>query len=123
MSIRLLLADDHEVVRTGMASLLADTDIEIVAQAGGGEEAVELVKQHCLTCHVLNGYGGNKAPGDLAALARTFEDDTFRALVLDPRSVQADSTMPPLSPDLPEQERNRIVNLLRAYLLQMPGDG
>ena len=87
------------------------------------QPAVELVKQHCLTCHVLNGYGGNKAPGDLAALARTFEDDTFRDLVLDPRSVQAESTMPALLPDLPEQERNRIVNLLRAYLLQMPGDG
>ena len=87
------------------------------------QPAIELVKQHCLTCHMLNGYGGNKAPGDLAALARTLEDDTFRALVLDPRSVQAESTMPALSPDLPEQERNRIVKLLRAYLLQMPGDG
>jgi len=46
MGIRLLLADDHEVVRTGLAKLLADTDIEIVAEARGGDEAVELAIQH-----------------------------------------------------------------------------
>ena len=46
MGIRLLLADDHEVVRTGLAKLLADTDIEIVAEATGGDEAVELAMQH-----------------------------------------------------------------------------
>jgi len=46
MGIRLLLADDHEVVRTGLASLLANTDIEVVAEARGGEEAVRLAKEH-----------------------------------------------------------------------------
>ena len=33
MSVRLLIADDHEVIRVGLARLLAGTDIEIVAQA------------------------------------------------------------------------------------------
>ena len=42
MSIRVLIADDHEVVRTGMKSLLEGTEIEIVAEATGGEEAVKL---------------------------------------------------------------------------------
>ncbi len=46
MSIRVLVADDHEVVRTGLSSLLEDTEIEIVAQAAGGTEAVELAKSH-----------------------------------------------------------------------------
>ncbi len=40
MSIRMLVADDHEVIRTGLASLLAGTDIEIVAEAVNGKEAV-----------------------------------------------------------------------------------
>ena len=31
MSIKVLIADDHEVVRLGIKSLLADTEIEIVA--------------------------------------------------------------------------------------------
>ncbi|HEY2249627.1 MAG TPA: response regulator transcription factor, partial [Planctomycetaceae bacterium] len=46
MSIRMLVADDHEVVRTGLVSLLLDTEIEIVAQAESGREAVELAKKH-----------------------------------------------------------------------------
>ncbi|MCO6457845.1 MAG: response regulator transcription factor [Pirellulaceae bacterium] len=41
MSIKLLIADDHEVVRCGLRSLLADTDIEIVAEATSGEEAIQ----------------------------------------------------------------------------------
>ncbi len=41
MSIRLLVADDHEVIRTGLRSLLAGTDIEIVAEAASGTEAVK----------------------------------------------------------------------------------
>ncbi len=40
MSIRLLICDDHEVIRTGLASLLAGTDIEIVAEAASGNEAI-----------------------------------------------------------------------------------
>jgi len=38
--IRLLIADDHEVVRSGLKTLLADTDIEIVAEVATGETAV-----------------------------------------------------------------------------------
>jgi len=41
MSIRLLIADDHEVIRTGLASLLAGTDIEIVAEAANGKDAIK----------------------------------------------------------------------------------
>jgi DNA-binding NarL/FixJ family response regulator len=45
--IRLLLADDHNVLRQGMAQVLdMQPDIEIVAQADNGDEAVRLVAQH-----------------------------------------------------------------------------
>ena len=41
--IRLLLCDDHDVVREGLAALLArEADIEIVGGARDGQEAVEL---------------------------------------------------------------------------------
>ncbi len=46
MSIRLLVCDDHEVIRTGLASLLAGTDIEIIAEAANGKEAVEQAEIH-----------------------------------------------------------------------------
>lgn len=46
MTIRLLIADDHEVVRTGLASLMSETEIEVVAGASTGAEALQLAKEH-----------------------------------------------------------------------------
>lgn len=44
--IRVILADDHHLVRQGIRSLLEKTgEIEIVAEAVNGEEAVKLVQQ------------------------------------------------------------------------------
>ncbi len=46
MSIKILIVDDHEVVRCGLKSLVAGTDIEVVAEANSGEEAVRLAGEH-----------------------------------------------------------------------------
>ena len=45
-NIRLLVADDHEVVRCGLRSLLENTEITVIAEATSGTEAVELTFQH-----------------------------------------------------------------------------
>lgn len=43
MIVKVMLVDDHELVRSGIASLLdREVGINIVAQAGSGEEAVDL---------------------------------------------------------------------------------
>ncbi|MGH7201558.1 MAG: response regulator [Planctomycetaceae bacterium] len=43
--IRVLLADDHQMVRQGLASLLEhEPDIEVVGEAADGEEAVVLAE-------------------------------------------------------------------------------
>ena len=39
-AIRLLVADDHEMVRVGLRVMLSDTDIRVVAEASTGEDAV-----------------------------------------------------------------------------------
>lgn len=44
--IRILLADDHLVVRMGIASIISyENDLEVVAEASDGREAVRLAKQ------------------------------------------------------------------------------
>jgi DNA-binding NarL/FixJ family response regulator len=42
MSIRLLICDDHEVIRTGLTTLLQGTDIQIVGEAANGKDALKV---------------------------------------------------------------------------------
>lgn len=45
-TIRVFLLDDHEVVRTGVAAMLsAESDIEVVGEAGGATEALDVVRR------------------------------------------------------------------------------
>ena len=46
MTIKLLVVDDHEVVRAGLKSLFAGTEIKIVAEAVSGEQALRLALKH-----------------------------------------------------------------------------
>ncbi len=46
MTIKLLVVDDHEVVRSGLKTLLNGTDIKIVGEASTGEQAVRLALKH-----------------------------------------------------------------------------
>jgi DNA-binding NarL/FixJ family response regulator len=54
MSIRILIADDHEVVRSGLKSLVGDTDIEVVAEASTGEGAISAVDEYELDVVLLD---------------------------------------------------------------------
>ena len=47
MTYRLLVADDHTIVRQGLVSMLEETgECEVVAQAADGAEAVALATEH-----------------------------------------------------------------------------
>lgn len=46
MTIKVVVADDHEVVRSGLANLLKGSGIEIVGEASDGDEAVEKTIKH-----------------------------------------------------------------------------
>ncbi|MFD5912310.1 response regulator [Streptomyces massasporeus] len=47
MTIRVVVADDQELVRSGFAMILdVQPDIEVVAEAGDGAEAVDAVRRH-----------------------------------------------------------------------------
>ncbi|MET9000743.1 response regulator transcription factor [Amycolatopsis sp. Hca4] len=47
MSVRVLLVDDDPLVRTGLSMILGSTpDLQVVAEAGDGDEAVQQVARH-----------------------------------------------------------------------------
>ena len=47
MTIRVVIADDQELVRTGFRVILdSEPDIEVVGEAGDGREAIEVTRSH-----------------------------------------------------------------------------
>lgn len=46
MATTVLIADDHEIVRRGLASIFKDSGVRIVAEAATGAEAVRLARRH-----------------------------------------------------------------------------
>jgi len=46
MTTRILLADDHKIMRTGLRALLADVpDFEVVGEADNGRDALRLAEE------------------------------------------------------------------------------
>lgn len=79
--IRVLLVDDHAVVRAGYRSLLdAAPDIRVVAEASSGEQACQLFAQHTPTVVVMDlslpGIGG------LEAIRRIIARDKSAAILV-----------------------------------------
>ena len=80
--IRLVLADDHAILRAGLSALLSlEADMDVVAEVSTGEEAVERARTLKPDVVVMDldmpGIGGLEATKQIAAL----EQDT-RVLVL-----------------------------------------
>jgi len=46
MSIRLLVIDEHQVIRAGVKSLVAGTEIKLVADAAGADIGIRLIRKH-----------------------------------------------------------------------------
>ena len=91
-SVRVVVADDHEVVRCGLVNLLDGTDVEIVAEASSGEAAVSLAMKHkpdviLLDIRMAPGFDGlkalenirNDAPSVRCIMLTTFDNPTYIA--------------------------------------------
>jgi DNA-binding NarL/FixJ family response regulator len=80
--IRIVLADDHTLVRAGMRTLLeAIENVEIVAEAANGREAVELARLHNPDMVVLD-IGMAEMDGLQATIAIKRELPSVKAIIL-----------------------------------------
>ncbi len=81
-SVRVLLAEDHALVRAGLCALLKNVaGIEIIAETGDGQEALRLIREHRPDVAVLD----ISMPGlnGLDVLARVREEfPDMRAIIL-----------------------------------------
>ncbi|MEV4244874.1 response regulator transcription factor [Streptosporangium canum] len=93
--IRVLLADDETMIRAGVRAILAaDPEIEVVAEAGDGREAVDLVLSHRPDVVLLDirmprmdGLAAlaelrRVAPGTAVVMLTTFGEDDYIARAL-----------------------------------------
>jgi two-component system, NarL family, response regulator NreC len=89
MSIRVMLVDDHAIVRTGLKAVLADApDIVVVGEASGGHEAVAVVERAPADVVVMD---LSMAEGDGLSATRelTRREDGPRVLVLTMHAEEA----------------------------------
>ena len=107
------VAEVHLVTLSDAALLPAGLDERF-------HEGAALARTHCLSCHMVNGFGGEKHEGNLAESAKDYEEVDFVQLVLAPLSVLDETTMPPLNDRLPDDERARIAKALFDYLAALP---
>lgn len=88
--IRILLADDHALVRQGTRELLErEGDLEVVAEAGDGAEAVRLACEHSpdlalidIAMPVLSGIDATRQiksakPGTSVLILTAYDDDQY----------------------------------------------
>lgn len=72
--IRILLVDDHQLFRAGLVSVLAEAgDMEVVGEAGSGEEAVDFVRRDAPDVILMDinmpGIGGIEATRKILRIA------------------------------------------------------
>jgi two-component system, NarL family, response regulator LiaR len=72
--IRVLIVDDHDVFRHGLAKLLGDEGVEVVAQASSGQTGVRLASELALDVVLMDlampGLSGVEATREIAASER-----------------------------------------------------
>ncbi|MGG7570837.1 response regulator [Streptomyces sp. BP-8] len=89
--IRLLLADDHPVVRAGLRAVLeTEPDFEVVADVATAEQAVELAAGRDLDVVLMDLQFGGRMLGSQATAAITARPDAPRVLVLTTYDTDAD---------------------------------
>src|SRR5437667_5826620 len=110
MPIRVLIADDESLIRSGIRLVLRHAgDIEVVAEAGDGAEAVALAVRHAVDVALLDirmpGVDGlaaaerlaREAPGVQVVMLTTFGEDAYVARAL--RAGAAGFLLKDIAPD------------------------
>ncbi len=72
-TLRVLIADDHDLFRTGLRNLLEEQGVQVVGEAGSGVEAVRSVREIAPDVVVMDlnmpGMGGVEATRHIASIA------------------------------------------------------
>jgi DNA-binding NarL/FixJ family response regulator len=91
MPVRLLIVDDHEIIRRGIADMVASTNVQVVGEAANGEAAVVAARRHKPDVVLLDVRMGGKdgidaikrirsaAPNARVVMLSAFDNSTYVA--------------------------------------------
>jgi hypothetical protein len=83
-------------------------------------EHAALAQKLCLSCHQVNGHGGNKWPINLAVSVKGIDEATFLRWVLEPGRAKPGTSMPGLPEAMPQAQRQDTARKLYDYLKALP---
>ena len=83
-------------------------------------DAADLARTHCLSCHRIRGYGGDKMPLDLDVVVKGYDAAAWKRWLLAPAAVRPGTTMPALAEAMPAADRAAIAQRLYDYLQALP---
>jgi DNA-binding NarL/FixJ family response regulator len=116
MSIRVLVTDDHELVRSGIKAMLSGTDVDVVAEAMSGVEAIERCATENFDVVLLD----IRMPGGdgLQALARLRQDHPSLPVLMltafeNPTYVARALALGATGYLLKETPREQLLNMIR----------
>jgi mono/diheme cytochrome c family protein len=104
-------------VSVGPSSTRALLPGDMAARYAG---AADLARVHCLSCHRIRGYGGDKMPLDLEVVVKGYDAAAWKRWLLEPSAVRPGTTMPALAEAMPPAERAEIAQRLYDYLRALP---
>ena len=84
--------------------------------SGDMSQPARELEKYCLSCHRVNGYGGNKSLVDLAEQTKILGEKKFYSWVLDPISIKPGTQMPAMAAGMTEPERQALAGRLFEYL-------
>lgn len=96
--------------------ILPPEDADAVVQRG-----FDGFKQHCVSCHTVNGQGGGKAPelNFPSSVTEYLAKGWLQRWMLEPTTVRLNTPMPALAPKLNQAQRQALATDIEAYLRAM----
>ncbi|MCW3051948.1 MAG: two component LuxR family transcriptional regulator [Chthonomonadales bacterium] len=116
--IRVLVADCNHLIREGLATLLSyEPDIEVVGDAAGAPEAIELFREHRPDIALIDlRMNGGTAVEAIETLRTEFPDGSFLVLATFPEDWEIVPALKAGAVDclLKDTPREQIVDVIRA---------
>lgn len=106
----------YQVVRIELRTATDDRALLPASPTPESRLALADLKEYCLSCHRINGQGGEKYPEDLLQASCRKDRNQLSEWIDHPERVRPGTRMPPLDRMLPPTKRGEVIDRLADYV-------